>query len=148
MVDALERKEYTVLICDRVANSYLMDLYALYRGKSPPHTPALFVRSITTMNVEKVVDPEKWFHCLQWTRYRRQGNESSMEWFVARPTYSMFYYSLGEDGALLVPRDSSMKMIEIHAETVKAIAGFSSVYCKNPILKIVDTEKCVFPLND
>lgn len=118
-----------------------MDLYALYRGENAPQAPASFVKSITTMNVEKVLDPEEWLPCIRWARYRQVGNDASMEWFIARPTNSMFYYSLGEDGSLLVPRENNMEMIQINAETVKAIAGVSSMFCKNPTIIRVDKKE-------
>ncbi|GBN13118.1 hypothetical protein AVEN_257698-1 [Araneus ventricosus] len=94
------------------------------------------------MNVEKVVDPEEWLTCIQWARYRWAEEKASMEWFIARPSNSMFYYSVGEDGSLLVPRDSSMEMIQIHAETIKTITGNSSMFCKKPTIMKVDKEVC------
>lgn len=130
--------EYTVLACKRVSVSYLMDLYALYLGKDTTLVPPVPVKSVVTLNVEKIIDPEKWLNCIKWARYQNQHTKLSLEWFIARPKNSGFYYSVGEDGSLLMPRNSYLNTIQIHPETVKTISGKSVRYCSKPTLCVVD----------
>ncbi|GFT75882.1 uncharacterized protein NPIL_18941 [Nephila pilipes] len=119
-----------------------MDMYALYSGTSAPRMPTTPLKSVTTLTVDKVLDPDKWLNCIQWACYQQQGQKASMEWLIALPHLSGSYYSLGEEGSLLLPRENNMEMIQIHPETVRAIAGLSTEFCKKPTLRQVDLQKC------
>lgn len=138
LVDSERRQEYGLLACQRVAISYLMDLYALYRDISgSPNVPPAPIKPVTTLQVDRVVDPREWLHCIQWSRYQQRGKDASLEWFIARPTDAGFYYSLGEDGTLLMPRDNTrLEMLTVNPETVRTIAGQSTMYCNKPTLQV------------
>ncbi|GFU30114.1 uncharacterized protein TNCV_4862441 [Trichonephila clavipes] len=138
LVNDQQRLEYTLLVCERVAVSYLMDLYALFTGVNAPRMPNTLLKSVTTLNVDKILEPYKWLQCIQWTRYQQQGQKVSLEWFITRPNNSGFYYSLGEEGSLLVSRKNNMEMIQIHPETVRTIAGLSTIFCTRPTLQQID----------
>lgn len=142
LIDSEQRVEYTLLVCERVSISYLMDLYRLYRGIKGHSVPSTRIKSVTTLNVDRVLDPKEWLKCIQWARYQHDGHASSMEWFIARPDQSAFYYSLGDGGCLLVPRDNTqLEMLEIHRETVSTVAGLNVNFCKQPVVKVVDEFK-------
>lgn len=135
-----QRKEYSLLTCQRVAISYLMDLYALYRGTNSPQMPPIPIKPVTMLQVAEIVDPRHWLDCIRWSRYQRQGGDASLEWFIARPTYAGFYYSLGEDGSLLLPRDSRIPTMTINAETVRTVAGQSATACAQPVIQVWDDD--------
>lgn len=133
-----ERVEYTLLICARVPVSYLMDLYSLYRGIDTRPTGPGFVQTVTTLNVDEIVNPEEWLHCLKWSRFQKRGQDSSLEWFVARPKGSTFYYSIGDSGTLLVSRENPCETLRVNRETVEMVSGNSVEYCVKPLVCRVD----------
>ncbi|GFQ93069.1 uncharacterized protein TNCT_69021 [Trichonephila clavata] len=138
LVNDQQRFEYTLLVCERVAVSYVMDLYALFTRVNAPRMPNTPLKSVNTLRVHDILEPYKWLQCIQWTRYQQQGQKVSMEWFITRPNNSGFYYSLGEGGSLLVSRENNMEMIQIHPETVRTIAGLSTDFCTRPTLQQID----------
>lgn len=130
------RKEYNMLVCERVSISYLMDLYSLYQAKDSPRMPPVYVKPVTMLKVDELLDPEDWLNCIRWTRFQQHGGDTSLEWFIARPKGAGFYYSLGEDGSLLMPQDTRMSILSINPETVLGVAGQSSLTCSKPILQV------------
>lgn len=118
-----------------------MDLYSLYRGVDSSPTTGSFVKDVTMLQVDEILNPEEWLSCVKWCRYRHLGGDSkSLELFVARPTRSGFYYSVGEDGALLVSHENPNHSIKIHKETVETMTGESAEYCLRPTIMLVDRE--------
>ncbi|GFW97217.1 uncharacterized protein TNCV_4784311 [Trichonephila clavipes] len=140
LVNDQQRLEYTLLVCKRVAVSYLINLYALFTGVNAPRMPNTLLKSVTTLNVDKILESYKWLQCIQWTRYQQQGQKVSLEWFIARSNNSGFYYSLGEEGSLLVSRKNNMEMTQIHPEMVRTIAGLSTIFCTRPTLQQIDRQ--------
>ena len=139
LMDDTEIKEYTVLMCERVTKSYLMDLYTLHVEMPVIETTNDLIQSVTTLHVPRVIDPKEWLHGIRWTRYRKYGMEDhSLEWFIRRgPNTSGHYYSVGSDGTTLIPRDSRMSNLSVHSATVKAVSGLG--YCKHPTLEVLGT---------
>lgn len=113
-----------------------MDLYALYVGKT--QEVSLPVQSsVVAMKVEKILDPSVWLNCIQWSRYRQEGDKKSLEIFVNRPVNSQMYYAVGTRGTILVGSNES---IQIHASTVDILCGESKVSCSNPKIVWVDKQ--------
>ncbi|GFQ78885.1 hypothetical protein TNCT_207811 [Trichonephila clavata] len=77
-----------------------------------------------------VHDQQRLEYTLSGTRYQQQGQKVSLEWVIARPNNSGFFYSLGEGGSLLVSRENNTKIIQIRPEIVRTIAGLSTDFCK------------------
>lgn len=138
LIDDKNREEFKLLTCERVAVSYLQDLYSLYKDvDSLPPIPPSPVKSVITLQVKEIIHPKVWLDCLKWTRFEELQPHSSLEWFVVRSENSGFYYSVGEEGTLLIPRDGC-NSIQIHSETVKTVCGKSLLFCNAPILCIVN----------
>lgn len=136
-----ERKSYTLFTCSNVFITYLMDLYTLYTGHEKwcaPIFSADTIQSIVTLQVEDIIDPCHWLNCIQWTRYRRQGSEFCLEWFVSRPKHSAFYYSLGVQGNLLVNKNNPNETIQIHEKTVHMMTDEIVSCCRKPIIIQID----------
>jgi hypothetical protein len=130
--DGVER-EYSYLICSRVPRAFVHDLYALYSLKRIESSGS-FIGPVLLLRVEEIIDPEEWLRCVKWTRYRKVGHgDASLEWFIARPKNSAFYYSVGEEGTLLLSKDDD-DSIEIHRDTVCMFTKESSDFCHDPIL--------------
>ncbi|KAG8171584.1 hypothetical protein JTE90_007586 [Oedothorax gibbosus] len=128
-----------MLVCERVSISYLMDLYSLYQDKNSPRLPPVYLKPVTMLKVDSLMDdPEDWLNCIRWTRSHQRGDDTSLEWFIARPKGAGFYYSLGEDGSVLMPRDDRMSILTINPETVLAVSGQSSMACSKPVLQVWD----------
>lgn len=139
-------KEFTVLMCDRVTLSYLMDLYTLHVEQPAKSTVSEPIQSVTTLLVPRIIDPTEWLHGIRWTRYRKYGAnaESSLEWFIRRgPSNSGHYYSVGEEGTTLMPRDSRMSSLTVHTATVRAVTG--QAYCKRPTMDLMKSPLPVPP---
>ncbi|GIY73865.1 hypothetical protein CEXT_54921 [Caerostris extrusa] len=132
-----ERMEYSLLICSKVPVSYLMDLYCLYRGINSPPMGPFYVKTVTVLCVEKVVDPEEWLYCIKWSKYQSQCEHSSLELFISRRNRSLFYYAVGDVGNLLVSRENN-HTIQIHSETVQMLTGITGEYCHKPAIYVVD----------
>ena len=143
--DETQSKEYTVLVCERVTKSYLMDLYTLHSGTKSAaavvETTNELIQPVTTLHVTRVIHPKEWLRTIRWTRYRKYGNEDngSLEWFICRgPHNSGLYYSVGSDGTTLIPRDSRMTTLTVHPDTVKAVTG-QAPHCRRPTLEVLAT---------
>lgn len=135
------RAEYSLLCCERMPQSYLTDLYALYAGRESQGAAAAGrVPSVVTLRVDEISEPSLWLDCIKWSRYRRQGEERrSLEVFVGRPTGSQLYYAVGPKGDVLVggPNES----IGIHESTVRILCGESKTGCPNPKAFWVDWKR-------
>lgn len=140
VLEADERKEYTLLACERVSASYLRDLFALYVGKDSQKVSTGPIQSIATLTVDTIINPSEWLNCILWSRYSQCGDKSSLEWCIRQADKAIFYYSVGEDGSLLVPQEGAM--IQIHADTVQAMSGKSTAACKKPTLYVMDSDSC------
>lgn len=139
VLDADERKEYTLLACDSVSVAYLRDLFALYVGKDSQQVSTSLIQPIVTLNVDKIINPNEWLGCILWTRYKRSGDKSTLEWCIRQAGgRASFYYSVGEDGSLLVPQEGSM--IQIHKQTVEVVTGLSTLLCRKPTLYVLNNE--------
>ncbi|KAG8173831.1 hypothetical protein JTE90_016320 [Oedothorax gibbosus] len=88
------------------------------------------------LNVNKIIAPNDWFNCILWSRYKHHGCEASLELFINRPKDSEFYYSVGEDGSMLMPRDTRLSVLTINPETVRTLAGQSVTMCPKPVLQV------------
>lgn len=130
--------EYTLLICSRVAKSYLFDLYSLYAGRAREKEKAEYVESIITFAVDEIANPDEWLNCIAWSRYRREEKKASLELFVVRPAKSEFYYAVGTDGTLLISRENPNESIAIHESTVDVLCGTSRLYCNKPTIVWID----------
>lgn len=130
--------EYILLICSRVAKSYLVDLYSLYRGYAQPKENAEYVDSIISLTVDEIFNPDEWLDCIAWSRYRQEEKKASLELFVKRPAKSEFYYAVGTNGTLLISRRNTSESIVIHENTVDVFCGRSRLYCNNPTIVWVD----------
>lgn len=138
--NASKHTEYTLLLtCERVPVSYLMDLYCLYHETNAPTMGRCFVKTVTTLEVDgpTTTSPENWLTCIKWSRYQRRGSDASLEWFIARPKRSAFYYSVGETGTLLVSRDDPSNTLKINKETVDVLTGYGCC-CSRPMVYRVD----------
>lgn len=135
-------EEYSYLICSRVARVLLHDLYSLYTSKRIECNGTGYIGPVTSLQVDEIIDPEKWLHCVKWTRYNKAGDgHSSLEWFIARPKGSTFYYSVGERGTLLLSKDNLNNAMEVGRETVETYTGESNKFCKDPLMVRIDWEK-------
>lgn len=136
----LYQVEYNYLICSRVSTNYLMDLYSLFKGiNANTQILSTTIGTVTMMLVDEIIDPEEWLHCIKWTRYRRlSDSRKSLEWFIARPTQSRFYYSIGEDGTVLVCSKPPQETLVISRDTVQTVLGESGKYCQNPTFIKID----------
>lgn len=136
-----EQREYSIAICSRVAQSYLSDLVTLYTGKEQSATTSDYVQSVTNLNVTEIIDPSKWFKCIQWSYYRCNKNHKCLELFITRPSSSSLYYAVGEKGTLLVNRYNLKDLLKINDNTVDVLTGQSKLYCLKPTLKVIDVVK-------
>lgn len=101
--------------------------------------PLQFVKTVTTLQVEKIASPREWLNCIQWSRYQKLGSElSSLELFVVRPFDSNFYYAVGEEGTILMCRDSTTKTLKLNRDTVSVLTGGSNDCCLKPMIRMVD----------
>lgn len=131
-----DRAEYKLFCCGKLPITYLMDLYALYVGKeSPDETQPGYVQSITTLQVDKILEPNVWLDCIKWSRYRKQGERECLEIFISRPKESRGYYAVGPKGTLLISLNESIK---IHQSTVDIWCGQTTMYCSRPKIFCVD----------
>lgn len=130
--------EFILLICSRVAKSYLVDLYSLYVGRAQQTENAEYVDSVITLTVDKILNPDEWMNCIVWSRYRRQDKKASLEIFVKRPAKSEFYYAVGTNGTLLISRKNANESIVIHESTVDVLCGKSRLYCNDPTIVWID----------
>lgn len=137
MVEKGNQAEYNVLCCSRLPKTYLMDLYALYVGKSQESSQPEWVQPIVTMKVDKILDPSDWLDCIQWSRYRQEGDKKCLEVFVRRPINSQVYYAVGTRGTVLIGQNES---IQIHTSTVDILCGESKLSCPNPKIIWVDKQ--------
>lgn len=131
-----ERAEYNLLCCSRIPKSYLMDLYVLYMGienQNPTVTEP--IQSVTTLQVEEIMEPNVWIDCILWSRYRQQGETACLELFVGRPKHSQMYYAVGTSGTLLISPSATIK---VHESTIQILCGQSKMYCSNPRIMWVD----------
>lgn len=137
-----EHAEYNLFCCSRLPKTYLMDLYALYEGiENQEQTVAEHVQSVTTLRVDKIVDPSLWINCILWSRYRRQGENASLELFVGRLKHSQMYYAVGTSGTLLMSPSTTIK---VHTSTIQMLCGESKTNCSNPKIYWVDRkENCI-----
>lgn len=117
-----------------------MDLYTLYVGKQQQEqVPPEYVSSVTTMPVDDaILEPSVWVECIQWSRYRRQGETKCLEVFVRRPCQSQLYYAVGMEGTILM---NETDFIQIHPSTVEILCGESKLSCLNPRVLWVDGKK-------
>lgn len=134
-----DRAEYTLLCCPRLPKTYLMDLYALYVGKEQEVVLPEEVQSLTSLKVAEILDPSGWLECIQWSRFRREGEERKcLEVCVSRPLKSQVYYAVGMKGNVLMNADES---IQVHPSTVEILCGESKTSCLRPRAVWVDVGK-------
>lgn len=113
-----------------------MDMYVLYMGiENQKQTVAEQVQSVTTLQVDKIVEPGLWINCILWSRYRQQADNACLELFVGRLKHSQMYYAVGTSGNLLISPSSTVK---VHESTIKILCGQSKMYCSNPKIFWVD----------
>lgn len=135
-----ERAEYNLLVCSRLPKTYLLDLYALYAGtEGEEMTVEAPLPSMTSLQVEELIEPREWLDCIKWSRFRRQGDRKCLELFVSRPLYSRHLYAVGKKGDILV--DANGYTVKIHQSTVDILCGESRTYCSDPKILWVDCKK-------
>lgn len=119
-----------------------MDLYCLYcEIESPRLQPLQYVKTVTTMQVNRIVPPSEWLNCIQWSKFQRLGRDRlSLELFIVRPSESNFYYAVGETGTVLMCRDSA-KTLKLNQDTVSVLTGASTSCCLKPSIRLVDEMK-------
>ncbi|GFQ65297.1 hypothetical protein TNCT_647041, partial [Trichonephila clavata] len=98
--------------CGRIIRNGLV---CFVYGVNAPPMPNYSLKSVNTLRVHDILEPYKWLQCIQWTRYQRQGQKVSMEWFIARPNNSDFII-LGRRRILAGISRKYMEMIQIHPE--------------------------------
>lgn len=131
-----ERAEYSLFCCCRLPKTFLIDLYTLYVGKEQvEELLPEYVQSVTSLQVDTILEPSLWLDCLKWSRFRREEDKACLEIFVSRPKKSELYYAVGSTGALLIGKGHT---IRIHESTVKILCGESKSSCSNPKRMQVD----------
>ncbi len=140
-----EQSEYKVAICENVCKTYLEDLYKLYnkddRVIDLDSRQYELVESVTRLNVDEIVHPDEWLHCIKWSKFCRHEKDCSLEIFVARPKDSAFYYAIGSRGTLMVNRDNGIEIIKIHHNTVEVLSGETRYVCRKPMIEVIETKE-------
>ena len=131
-----ESAEYNLLCCNRLPKTYLTDLYTLYTGKEGESLLTTSVQSITSMQVEKLIEPKEWLNCIQWSRFRREGEKKCLEVFITKPIHSELFYAVGEKGEVWVGTNGTT--LKIHTTTVQVLCGESKMNCSNPKIYWID----------